>query len=226
MIMANSYDNDDENSYKLLKRLIHDLRSPLSGLLMWLQGTSSRLPEDEKMVLEKIAERMKGSLDGASSNADKKEVAKITLNIDNLIQEMLLEKKGEYMGYDIKIHYSRPNNYQDINIKGSKDDFVRMLSNLLNNSIEACNDKSGVIRIGLHKANHAITLSINDNGRGMPTEILQKLRNGEAITYGKKDGHGDGMGQIRDTIAKLNGTLDIKSMHGQGSTFAITFELN
>lgn len=222
MIMANSYD-DEEKLHELLKRLIHDIRSPLAGLRMLLYALSGRLSEEEKQALDKMYERVGGVVDSAAGELQKKELHASSLNLHILIQDMLLEKKVEYMGYDVKFIYSTPENHSDINIIGVKDDFCRMLSNLMNNAVEACSNKAGTIRIGLHKSSHAITLSINDDGRGMPTEVLEKLRNGEAITYAKKDGHGDGMGQIRDAIAKLNGTLDIKSMLGQGSNFVINF---
>ena len=224
MIMANSYEND-ENLYKLLKRLVHDLRSPLSGLFMWLHGTDSRLPTDEKEALKRIATRMQDSLDGASFAADKRDVIISSLNIHNLIQDMIQEKKIEYMGYDVKFTYNVPENYQDININVVKDDFSRMLSNLINNAVEACSGQSGAIRIGLHKSNNIITITINDNGRGIPVDVLQMLRDGKTITHGKTSGHGIGMQQIGEVITKLNGTLDIRSMLGQGSTFTIIFSV-
>lgn len=225
MIMTNPYKND-ENLYKLLKRLVHDLRSPLSGLFMWLHGTDSRLPIDEKEALKRIARRIQNSLDAASSAADRKDVARSLLNIHDLIQEILMEKKVEYVGYNINITYFQPINYQKINVVGVKDDFMRMLSNLINNAIDACSDKVGTIKIELHEFNNVITLSINDSGCGIPGEVLQILKEGKTITYGKTSGHGIGMQQIRDVIAKLNGTLDIKSTIGQGSTFTMNFDLN
>lgn len=222
MIMTNPYEND-ENLYKLLKRLVHDLRSPLSGLFMWLQGTDSRLPTEEKEALKRIAYRMQNSLDGASCAADKKDIVKSSLNIHDLIQEMIQEKKVEYMGYDVKFIYNAPDNYLDININGVKDDLCRMLSNLTNNAVEACSDKSGVIKIELRKSNNTITLTVNDNGRGIPMDILGVLRDGKTITYGKTLGHGIGMQQIREVIIKSNGILNIESTVGQGSTFKVIF---
>lgn len=220
MIMANSY-KDDKNLYELLKRLLHDLRSPLSGLVMWSQYTASRLPMDEKITIDKIIERIKRSLDATSSKLENKRILTTSLNIHILIQDILMEKKNEYRGHDIDIHYNKPNNYQEINIQGVKDDFSRMLSNLINNAIDACGDCAGIINIELQKANNVITLSISDNGKGMPGDVLQKLRNGDYVTHGKENGQGIGFMQIRNTIASLKGDLDIESEVGSGSKVTI-----
>lgn len=223
MIMANSYDND-ENSYELLRHLLHDLKSPLSCLMMW-NNFSKNLPPEEKMSVTGSISRLKNVIDSTESKLYKKKVVTTQFNIHTLIQEILMEKKVEYRVQDIDILYKTPENYQDINIEGVKDDFSRMLSNLFNNAIEACNSETkGSIKIEIQKSNKMITLSINDNGRGMPSEVLQKLKNGEATTHGKKNGHGIGMQQIRSVIAKLNGTLEIESTLGLGSTFILEFK--
>jgi two-component system, sporulation sensor kinase B len=225
MIMTNSYD-DDEKLYKLLKHLVHDLRSPLSGLFMWLKGTDSRLPPDEKAALKRIATRMQDSLNGASFAADKRDVSLCSLNIHNLIQDMIQEKKIEYMDYDVKFIYNVPDNYHDININGGKDDFCRMLSNLLNNAIEACCDKTGQIVISLGLEQNYIYLEISDNGCGMPDKVLQKLRNNISVTHGKAAGHGLGFKQILETIKSLKGRLTINSKVGVGTKMSIEFELD
>ena len=171
-----------------------------------------------------IAKRIEDSINRTSLEADNKEAAITLLNVNFLIKDILLQKKVEYMEHDIKIIYNKPDNYHDININGVKDDFSRMLSNLINNAVEACSDKYGIIRIELQKSNSITTLTINDNGCGIPGEVLQMLRDGKTITHGKTSGHGIGMQQIREAITKCNGTLDIKSILGNGSTFAIMFE--
>lgn len=223
--MANSY-NDDENLHKLFKHFIHDLRSPLSGLKMLLHALSGRLSEDEKNAIDKAYERIGNTVSITAQALNKNNVVTTSFNINSVIQDMIQEKKVEYMGHDVKFTYKAPENYQDINIVGVQNDFCRMLSNLINNAIDACNNKSGTVRIGLHKSNNVITLSVNDDGHGIPGEILQKLRDGETITYAKKDGHGYGMSQIRDTITKLKGNLDIESKFGGGTKISIRFELD
>lgn len=220
--MANSYDNDDK-LYELLRHLIHDLKSPLSCLMMW-NNYSKSLPPEEKMSVTGSISRLRDAIDVAEKKLYKKKISTTQLNIHNLIQEILMEKKVEYRVQDVDILYNIPENSQDINIDDVKDDFSRMLSNLLNNAIEACNsDHNGTIKIILSKSNNIITLSITDNGRGMSEEILQKLKNGETITHGKKHGHGIGMQQIRNVISKLHGRLDIQSTLSKGSVFILEF---
>ena len=96
---------------------------------------------------------------------------------------------------------------------------------MLNNAAEAYADATGSINVDLKVINCSIFLSISDNGKGMPAEVLQKLRDGVEVTHGKEQGRGIGSMQIRDAIKNLNGTLHIDSTLGAGSEFRVRFPL-
>jgi len=65
-----------------------------------------------------------------------------------------------------------------------------------------------------------LTIKIIDNGKGIPEDILLKIRQGE-ITSSKKEGHGLGISGAIQNIRKWNGTYDIQSKVGEGTTFTI-----
>jgi len=55
----------------------------------------------------------------------------------------------------------------------------------------------------------------------MSEKVLNKLRNKIAITDGKEDGHGIGMGQVRRALEENDGTMQIESKVDKGTTITL-----
>jgi hypothetical protein len=98
-----------------------------------------------------------------------------------------------------------------------------MLSNLINNSIDALEGKHGKIVIGLESTKNTIQITIKDNGKGMSEIVKNKILNNIAVTEGKTNGHGIGMTQVRETINRNEGKLSIDSELGKGTIITLDF---
>jgi light-regulated signal transduction histidine kinase (bacteriophytochrome) len=101
--------------------------------------------------------------------------------------------------------------------------FKRVLSNLLNNSIEAIQDQGRISISLVENDEHSVKLCIADNGCGMDASILEMIgRPGKS--FGKSDRPqqgGFGIAHARQTIESWNGQLSIKSYPGTGTTIEI-----
>ena len=98
-------------------------------------------------------------------------------------------------------------------------EFRRMISNLVNNAVEALGD-TGAVSVGLSHENGNIILTVADNGNGILPEILAKLgQKGE--THGKAGGSGLGLYHARTTAESWGGSLIILSEVGKGTTVTV-----
>jgi len=70
----------------------------------------------------------------------------------------------------------------------------------------------------------SFSISIKDNGSGIDPELLKKAFNTRFTT--KEDGHGFGLLVCRRIIDSHQGTLDIDSAIGEGTTITITFPMS
>jgi signal transduction histidine kinase len=198
-----------------LKMGIHDIRSPITFLRI-LETYATNLSPHEKNLLEIATRRIVGVVDSMdkllhSNGVNNKYVDKTEpINLSTTIERILIEKRYEYKHLNIVFKYTPPEYTHKCLIYCEINDFERMLSNLINNAVEACN-KNGIVRISLELKNKILYLSIIDNGKGISPEVLHKLRNGISVTYGKENGHGVGFKQIRDVITQLGGSLTINS---------------
>ncbi len=84
--------------------------------------------------------------------------------------------------------------------------------NIINNSIEATSALAGTIKIEVIQHSGQLAVGIQDNGKGIPLNILERLGN-EILTHGKETYKGNGLAlfNARKDIAAANGTLDIFS---------------
>lgn len=220
--LTTSFNDKEADLIEEIKRLFHDLRSPLAALKMFAYSLEGSADKD---FVNNRTQRMSRTIDAFADKILKKNnsLAKFDLiNINGAIEAMLLEKTTEYKDLNTQFVYEPVNLDKTLTLNGSRDEFERMLSNLINNAVEAC-DKDGVVKIGLKQKGNICILDVTDNGKGMSNATLQKLRAGVATSFGKVSGQGIGFQQIREAVLNLNGKLQIKSKLGVGSSILIEF---
>ena len=103
------------------------------------------------------------------------------------------------------------------------DGLHQVLMNLLTNALDAVADKTGLIRVGCRydAAQKRTVLSVSDNGKGIHPNVRRHLFELFHSTKGNR-GTGLGLAVARKVVEEHDGTLDVKSKQGQGTTFTIT----
>jgi signal transduction histidine kinase len=77
----------------------------------------------------------------------------------------------------------------------------------------------GTLRVHLTEDSRWASLSVADDGEGIPAEILSKIFNLYFTT--KKEGSGIGLAMTYRIIQLHNGQVDVESKLGQGTTFIL-----
>jgi signal transduction histidine kinase len=96
-----------------------------------------------------------------------------------------------------------------------------ILVNLLQNAREALGDK-GEIAIGaVLQRGHAIEISIEDSGPGIPADKLEQIF--EAYFTTKEKGSGIGLAIVKHNVELYGGTVRVDSALGKGTRFTISF---
>ena len=97
-------------------------------------------------------------------------------------------------------------------------DFIRIVSNLIDNSVQAFNlsKDSQQIQIELCRSEDRVLVSVIDNGDGFAAELREKLGT-RGASYGKTAGNGLGLYHARSTLESWKGLLRIHSNPGAGS---------
>jgi len=191
---------------ELSSRLAHDIRNPLSVILTSLENLKLVYRTDE--VQEKQFEKIHRA------------VFRITHQIDDVLDFVrkqplkLNETKMSDVIADALDSVFIPNN---ITLKLPKNDVelncdIRKLSiafiNLILNGIQSIDDK-GVIEIRLKENTDNIVIEVEDSGKGIPKENLERIF--EPLFSTKQTGTGLGLVSVKSIIKAHGGIISVTS---------------
>jgi signal transduction histidine kinase len=93
-----------------------------------------------------------------------------------------------------------------------------ILNNIISNSIRYRNGRDPVIKVDVAIMDRKAIVEIEDNGRGIPKEHLDKVC--QMFYRATDDGAGSGLGLyiVKEAIDKLHGSISIESEEGKGTT--------
>lgn len=221
---------EQEKFSTVAEQVAHDIRSPLASLSM-IVGACKNLPESERITLREVATGIgdiannllcrykKGGdeVDGATTKAPQHILVSLAL------AEILSSKKYQYKLSLVKFHCSIESDSNFLFIETNLSDFCRTISNLINNAVEALEWKEGIVELKLGLDGEQVKVTVQDNGKGIPQEIIDKVMNNISVTSGKKNGCGIGLAQVRGTLHACNGKMEIESKLGEGTKIILTF---
>jgi PAS domain S-box-containing protein len=95
------------------------------------------------------------------------------------------------------------------------------LLNLVTNAVDAVAETAAPrILLSVHRRRQRIVLQVEDNGHGMGPEQLARLFNPFFTT--KPQGNGLGLAIVKKLVTKMDGTVDVVSARGVGTTFTLS----
>lgn len=221
---------EKENYAMLARKVAHDINSPVAALRMLLDQCNE-LPEDKRAFLRRAAESV---LDIANNllNHDRDEEDSFGAEIEfrqfllvsDLVCQLLSEKKVQYQQCSVKFETCIANDAQFAFINVQKTEFRRAMSNLINNAVDALeNKKGGVVTIQLTVDAELVSVEIQDNGKGIPKNKIKKILERQRFTEGKANGHGLGLQQVWDMLEGNLGTMIVRSTLDQGTSLQVAF---
>ncbi|MBM4158434.1 MAG: HAMP domain-containing histidine kinase [Ignavibacteria bacterium] len=160
----------------LSKETAHQLGTPLSSLIGWLEILKNIEPktkelqdiinEQEKDVerLSKIANRF--SKIGSLPALKEEKICEVLTNVIRYFERRipnLIDENG-ISGKKIRIKINCP---VELEVKINRELFEWVLENLLKNALDAIDKKSGMIKINVSKKHRDINIDISDSGKGI-----------------------------------------------------------
>jgi PAS domain S-box-containing protein len=123
-------------------------------------------------------------------------------------------------------------------IIGDPTEIHQIIMNLCTNSAHAMEEKGGVLEVGIYLKTldpeeavkyeglgpgNFVTLSVKDNGKGIPPDILKKIFEPYFTTKEQGKGTGMGLAAVYGIVKKCKGAIDVKSTVGKGTIVKILF---
>ncbi len=209
-------------------QVAHDIRSPLTALDVVL-GSVTTLPEESRILVRAATQRIRDIANNLLTRTTKEPGAgKYSVELmSSLIDQLVSEKRFQFSAkIGVEIISELASDSYGIFAKVDPVELKRVISNLVNNSVEAI-PSDGRVVLGLVVKGESAVVSITDNGGGIAPEILEKL--GESgFSHGKEgtdSGSGLGLHHAKKSLSAWGGTLCIHSELGVCTTVEITLPL-
>ncbi|MBN1842832.1 MAG: ATP-binding protein, partial [Deltaproteobacteria bacterium] len=140
------------------------------------------------------------------------------VDLEELAHEAIVLVKMESGNRQLGL--TRDKNLGSISLFSDPYQLRQVLINLLSNAIHATGE-NGKIDVLLESAGDRVSLSVVDDGEGIPKENREKIFEPFFSTKAPGEGTGLGLFVTRGIVEKLGGKIDVVSRLGQGTTFRI-----
>ncbi|MCD6026768.1 MAG: hypothetical protein K0R08_1287 [Solimicrobium sp.] len=215
---------------KLAHTIAHDISSPLSALNMMMQFCDE-LDESKRSVIKRATESILDIANNLLSTYRNEEQGRTSgieqrqpVLISDLIVQLLSEKKAQFSNRAVRFETDIAKDAQFAFAQMQPSQFKRSISNLINNAVDALDSKTnGIITIKLAADDQSIIVRLQDNGKGMSSNNIEKMLNRQSFTEDKKNGHGLGLQQVWDTLDYNQGEMSVSSIVGEGTIIKLTF---
>jgi len=210
-------------------QVAHDIRSPLTALDVAVQGTFE-MPEENRLLIRRATSRIRDianhllskdrELRFNSLHRDVATIAKQAELVCGLIESIISEKRIQLRSNHIELVADMDSTSYSLFAEVEREQFKRMVSNLIDNAIEAITGR-GKIWVSLTSTASSVLVFIRDSGRGISAELLPHVTEA-GITFGKATGTGLGLYQVSQCIESWGGKIAISSQVGKGTEVIVT----
>ncbi|NFE18972.1 HAMP domain-containing histidine kinase [Clostridium botulinum] len=214
----------------IISDISHQLKTPLSSLIMF-----NELMKDENMPIEdrknflKLSDEQLRRMEWLIINLLKigrLEAGVVEFRRENnplyvTVNKALagLSEKAKEKSQQVIVDID-----EDVYFKHDMDWTAEAISNIIKNSIEHT-DNYGQIKISCEETPISLTISIKDNGEGIPEKLQNKIF--ERFYKGENSVNpssiGIGLSLTKSIIESQNGSIIVESEMGEGTEFIITF---
>ena len=170
---------------------------------------------------------VKGMLQHSRSSSVQKELTDINALADEYLRLAYHGFRAKEKFFNAKFETDFDKRIEKINVV--PEDIGRVFLNLINNAFYAVNEKRKVkdagyeaaIKIATIQSDHQLSVTVSDNGNGIPKNIVDKIFQPFFTTKPTGRGTGLGLSLTYDIIKAHGGDIGVETNEGEGTEFMI-----
>lgn len=226
---------------RLTAGIAHEINTPLASVRTSLKelsdfiheynesiGNPSVLPEDHRLIKEDMirclklatqsAEKSAGFIKAINSQTTNASASNFQLfNVAQVIKEALTVLEFAIRKGNCRLITNFDNS---INLYGDPNKLAQVATNLVINSIDACEPDGGTITILIENNGYGFAkLTFQDTGCGIPEEVKSRIFDPMFTTKPFGEGTGLGLSIVHDLINEFKGSINIESQKGLTSFY-------
>ncbi|HEV8286029.1 MAG TPA: ATP-binding protein [Chitinophagaceae bacterium] len=209
---------------RLIRILAHEIRNPLNNITLAVEQLNVTNDDKNKQqylidIVQRNSTRINKIITELLDLTKPLELKFERHTLQEILDESLSLATDRINLQHIKVQKNYPSSPLEIDADKSK--LIIAFTNLVINAIEAMETDKGELAVSISALPNAYSVSIRDNGKGIPEEYMPKLF--EPFFTSKKNGTGLGLAACFSIIESHKGTIHVESKVDQGSNFIINF---
>jgi signal transduction histidine kinase len=220
---------------RLASAIAHEIRNPLNYINLSLDHLRTSLAPsnpEKRAVVEKLTDQLKTEVQRINARITEflsySRPAKLELERVNLratIEDALRIVEGEAKERGIETRIIEDGNERGAaSVVGDADSLRSLFTNLIINgvqAIEGSDDGGGRLTVSItHADARRVRVEVADTGAGIQPEHISQLF--EPYFSTKETGTGLGLAIVKKAVDDHNGTINVTSKPGAGTTFTVT----
>lgn len=198
-------------------QVAHDIRSPLTALNSCLKRLP-QIPENDRILMRNAANRINdiaNNLLQQHKGGDRLTESYRVWLLAPLVESIISEKRAQFEGRALELDSEISSAGFAAFAQFDATEMKRLLSNLINNALDAFDAKGGKVTVLLDADEGNLFLTVKDNGCGIPEDQLNAvLEPGVSL---KAKGNGLGLPHAKKTVEDWGGSFALSSVLGEGT---------
>ena len=224
---------------EFLATMSHEIRTPINGILGMTELLEDTEQSSEQVEFTKAVRRsadgllsiINDILDFSKGEAGRLELETIPFSLTTVFNECLETVSIAACEKDIEL-CCRVDRAVPPSVLGDPSRLRQVLLNLLSNALKFTNDGEVVLRASLEEQlgdDVEVRIEVQDTGIGIPEERLERLFRSfsqvDASNTRKYGGTGLGLAICKQIVEAMGGSVYVRTMEGEGSTFGFRIRL-
>ncbi len=225
----------DSAKSRFFANISHELRTPLTLILAPLENAiqkvkSKSVKEDLQLAhsnSKKLFTLVNEIMDLSKLESGKMQLKETAVHLERLLRRIFFsyQSLAQVREFILGFSYHLP---EDLAVKLDIEKFEKVLNNLLSNAFKY-SKPDGVITLRAGKENGLLKIEVQDTGRGIPPEQLEKIFERFYQVEGDNEplqgGTGIGLAYAKEIAQLFGGDLKVESEMNKGSNFILTMPL-
>ncbi len=218
----------DRMKTQFFANISHELRTPLTLIIGAFRRIIDTKSEPHRSETARTGLRnavgllylINELLDLSRFEGGRMQLDRIPLDLSELVRKVSSNFENSVRQ---RIHLRGTNEAHVVN--GEPKLLQKMIYNLLSNAVKFSDDENGEIWIRIRETDKDVILDVEDNGIGIADDnigkIFDRFTQVEGSATRRFEGTGIGLALVKEIVSSHEGTIDVESRLGEGSTFIV-----
>jgi two-component system phosphate regulon sensor histidine kinase PhoR len=225
----------DQLKTRLLGEVAHELRAPLTSILLKLdlieRGQAENRPRyvnDVRTQVRRLGHMIEEILDMTRIYMTNPAERFVDVDLGGLLNEALDRLHIIARHKQLSIVYQPPS--APVIVRGEREQIVRIFDNLIGNAIKYTPSGGVDIRVEIDRLQREVCVVVQDTGIGIAAEdiphLFDRFHRGTLTAKAGIQGTGLGLAIVKDILDVHGGRITVESKPGVGSTFRVMLPIS